>query len=298
MDPWGGQPPPPEARSPAYLADRVGVTPGTVRQRIQALEADGVIQAYQAYPEPGQLGLDITALQVRAPDGSARSELIDELVLSDGVLEVHDLHGPWLLVVLAHRDPAERTRRTRLLSRRTADPDPLVLAARTGRRDQRNLTHLDWRIVQALRGQADRSPSHLADEVGVSYRTVRRHLDRMLEEGSLTIAPQVDTARMEGVMPVDLVVVLEAPGHAEAIEALGAVAPDRVLQRYLPPPGGEDRFASLFSCLTSTGEMTALRQEIQGLTGVRHANAVLPLASHTTGWLDEQIAAQVAATAP
>ncbi|HSV42762.1 MAG TPA: winged helix-turn-helix transcriptional regulator [Methanomassiliicoccales archaeon] len=54
------------------------------------------------------------------------------------------------------------------------------------------LTPLDLRIISSLRKDARKSYADVGEEVGVTARTVRMRLDRMLEEGSIALTLKVN----------------------------------------------------------------------------------------------------------
>lgn len=297
MDPWGGDPPEPGSLSPSFIADRVETTRETVRERVRRMEKAGVIHAYQVYPEPGQMGLDATAVRVEVPDRPADGGTVRTLALVDGVFEIHDLHDDSLTVGVGHRSADELDRRLDLVAEVTGDQDPDPIHTREGRTDLRDLTHLDWRIVRALRGDAKRSPSDVADEVGVSYRTVKRRIDRMVEEGSIFLAPVVDPSKIEGVLPFDLMLVLQDDVDDAAVSELVGLFPDRLVQRYVPPP--EARWwVNLFCFAESIAEAEAMRKEAAESPAVKQAEMILTRATHETDWLDRVIDRRVEDTAP
>lgn len=297
MDPWGGDPPEPGSLSPSYIAERVDTTPETVRERVRRMEEAGVIRAYQVYPEPGQAGFDATAVSFRVPGEEATREAFRALALVEGVLEVHDLHGDVLLVGVGHRTEAELDRRLSLCTEITGDAEPRTISTRKGRTDLRPLTHLDWRIVRALRGDAKQSLSDVGEAVGVSYRTVKRHVDRMTEEGSIVRAPVVAPSRIEGVLPVELFVLLADDAGDGTVNDLVGLFPDRLVQRYVPPQG-ERWWVNLFCFADSLAEAEAMRRKAAEVDGVRRTQMILTRASRETDWLDRVIDARIEDTAP
>jgi DNA-binding Lrp family transcriptional regulator len=59
------------------------------------------------------------------------------------------------------------------------------------------LTPLDLRIIRAMHNDARKSTVDIADELGVSARTVRSHLDRMIENGLIELSTEVDPTYSE-----------------------------------------------------------------------------------------------------
>src|SRR5437763_2505141 len=73
----------------AELGRRIGLSPPAVAERLQRLEADGVIRSYQADIDPRALGLTLTAvIRVRPAPG----QLANVAALAQGTDEVVECH--------------------------------------------------------------------------------------------------------------------------------------------------------------------------------------------------------------
>lgn len=294
-DPWRGDRPDPRGLHPAFLADATGATTETVRQRIARMEDIGVICGYEAYPEPGQLSLDVTRLHVDPP-GEDTADIVDGIGLIDGVLEIDDLVGQGLSVLLGHRDEAERDRRTDAIAQTCRGPSPERLTTRAGDLAQRRLDRLDWRIVRELRGQGDRSLYGVADSVGRSYETVRQRKERMIEDGALVVAPVVDIGRVDGVVPVTLLLWLEGRDDPTAVETVRGFHADRQLRCRWPEEGSAEP-VELQLAAASLAQVEELVDEAQALERVSRATVELTHRSYGTMWLDDRIDAVIDALA-
>ena len=86
----------------AELGRRVGLSPPAVAERVQRLEADGVVRAYQAEIDPRALGLTLTAIiRVRPAPGQLTNvaQLARE---TDEVVECHRVTGDDCYFMKAH----------------------------------------------------------------------------------------------------------------------------------------------------------------------------------------------------
>lgn len=287
--PWGHRPQDPDQLRPSTLAKRLDVTPETIRDRIDKMEQAGVIQAWEAYPNPCHADLTAGGWAFRPPDEPTADDAVAEAGLVDGVLEIITYHGPFVVVALAYRDSAERDRRLTLIGHRFQDDDPVHVFDPPMPDVDRELDGLDWRIVQALRGQARRPLRDVADEVGASYRTVKRRFDRMTGEGSLFVVPRVDLSRVSGILPFTLVNVLADAADEDTVNALARRFSERILHELLPTePSGALAVLGLWA--DTTGEMDDLVQAAAGMDGVERAFALLSKGRTTTDWLDARIA--------
>lgn len=295
--PWGREPIGFDTLSTGYIADEVSTTTVTVRERIDRMEEDGVVTGYQVYPSFSQLGIDGGGYVFEVDDPDEKAQAFEEVRLLDGVVDVTDLMGPELLVGLGFRTDSELERRLRLIGRHTGDEDPMRIS-RARRQDVgRPFSHLDWRIVRALRGRADASFSEVADEVGVSYRTVKRRVDRMTDEGHLLVAPVVEAGEISGLIPFDLFCEIRTEAGDSVRNELTKLYPDRLLA-VRPPAVMLDEYFDLVLFAETMAELEEMRQQASQLEGVENALAVVTRRSRETDWLDALIDAQVRETAP
>ena len=73
------------------MADKVGVSPSTVRNRIDAMEESGVIQGYDPIIDYEAAGLAIHAVLVVSVSAGDRSAAVDRLMGVRGVVAVREL---------------------------------------------------------------------------------------------------------------------------------------------------------------------------------------------------------------
>ena len=105
--------------SVAALAARLGVSRGTVNNRIAKLEAAGVIVGYTVQLRPDARPNEIHAWMGILVEGNQTREVIASLLGEPGVAELHDTNGRWdLLAELRATSMAELSQvleRSRLL---------------------------------------------------------------------------------------------------------------------------------------------------------------------------------------
>lgn len=294
---WGRQPMGFDTLRTGYLADEVGTTTVTVRERIDRMEEAGVISGYQVYPRFSQLGIDGHAFLFEVENPDAKAQAFEDVCLLDGVIDVTDLMGSELLVGLGSRTERELRRRRRLVGKHTGDEDPMRVSHTSRQAVERPFSHLDWRIVRALRGRADASFSKIADEVGVSYRTVKRRADRMTDEEQLLVAPLVETGEISGLIPFDLLCQIRADTRESVKNELAKRYPDRLLDLRAPEMLLDEYFGLVLFAET-IAEIEEMRQRAAAVEGVENAVTAVTRRSRETDWLDTLIEARVRDTAP
>ncbi len=82
----------------AALAKKLGVSRGTVTNRIARLEATGVIVGYTVRLRPDAEPSEITAWMSVAVEGNQTRAVIASLLGEPGVAELHDTNGRWDLL--------------------------------------------------------------------------------------------------------------------------------------------------------------------------------------------------------
>lgn len=290
--PWRRHPPGLEALRPSHVADEVGLSPEAVRKRIRSLEESGAIQGYEAYPSIEALDHDATGYLWFFDDPDGKAQGVDEARAIEGVVEVLDFMETLLFVHLAHGSRAQERSRLERLREAIPASEPMRVSQAVRSDEPPELTDLDWRIVDVLRGDAMRPLSEVAEDVGVSYRTVKRHVDRMADEGALRIAPKVEPGRFSGVIVFDLFCIVD-PEQGERIRSelrdrfAGRILEDRA------PWALKPRYLSLVLHTGSVDVIEQVRREAAALEGVASAHAAIPRRRIETPWLDVQIANQL-----
>lgn len=286
----------PDALRTGRLARALGLAPETVRERVARMEAEGVIRGYQVYPNFRHLGLESAAYFFRMTDETRRARTEKDLAAMDGLLSVTWFLGRDMCVDLVYKGPGDLARKLKLMGSMTGDEEPAAFFARQPPAVARPLTNLDWRILRALRGRARHPLPAIAEELGVGYRTVKRHYDRMAREGSFVSVPLVDPASAGGLIPVAFLVFLHSPGDAAALAGVRKLFEDSMMFGDVP---GHPRLGNfdLLAFVPSTARAEELRRAAGALPGVARVEA-LPLAggSDHADWLDEAIEERIRAT--
>lgn len=285
----------PDALKPSHIAKVLGVTQETVKDRLRKMERTGVLNGYDAYPNLRHLGLEATAYIFHAQE-AAKPGIVDKAKHVDGVVGTADFLGPFFLIVFAHRTDADARRRLALLSAITGDAAPRIIFRTAMPAVERPLTNLDWRIVHALRRRALRPTAEAAREVGVSQRTVKRRVDRMVSEGSLFFAPLAELSRVTGIIPFDLFCVLDPSAGKAPVNALRATFKERLLGSYTFSTDTV-HYANHTVFADSMAEIEDLQRKAAGLPGVLRVHVAINKGTTETAWLDEAIELRMKETA-
>jgi DNA-binding Lrp family transcriptional regulator len=179
------------------LAKNLGISTQAVHHRIQVLTEIGVIEGMTAGISIHYLHAVPLIIFGRSNTTSVK-ETLDRLGESEFSSLALAAGGNYFYVIGLLRDISELDGYTEFVKRVGKMPEPTVgifgldypeyrLTTDGGTREQsyKELSPLDLRIIVSLKHDARRSIADIADDVGVSAKTVRRHLDDMTSEGSL-----------------------------------------------------------------------------------------------------------------
>ncbi len=294
--PYERVPKPLDALQPARIARLTGASVNTVKDRIARMTERGIIAGYHAVPNLQHLGLRGEAYHIRFPSDAAKDAAMPRILALEGLLEFHDFLGRGACADFALQDDAQTQATLALLGQSSGDHQPRRFYYREMPPVARALTPLDWRILQALRADPRALPAALAPAVGVSARTVKRHLAQMASEGSVFLVPIVDPSKADGLFIFELLVYLRDGSGPRPMAALRAAFHDEHVYAYVPASVELGQFDMLLFARTSA-EVEVLRRRAEAVEGVLRAEAWLFRAFlGFPKWLDGAIARAAAAT--
>ncbi len=191
------------------LARKLGVTKDTVRNRLRRLEA-GFLTGWRVGINPSLLGYSgsFVFFDVRPP--SLKPRVLEEVRRLPGMLWFADCTEGFIGCALAYKD-ADSLKSTLQKISRMSNAETLV--GGSGRLPTCNLrlSKIDWSIVQDVQREPRRPYSETAKTLGVSTRTVRRRLDRMIEEHALFLMPSMNMEELQGSIAVNLTISYTSP---------------------------------------------------------------------------------------
>lgn len=286
----------PDALKPTRIARRLNISLKTTKQRLRHLEDGGVIAGYQIYPNLRHLGLQWRSYFFRVPK-ERKEGLKPDLDSVEGVVAVFDFLGSDLCVDLNFRDEAELRRRLRLLSELIGGSPAVEWYENRMPPVAGALSSLDWRIVKALRMRARTPPEELARDLGVTAKTIRRHLDRMVKEGGIDVVPLIDPTRMEDTFPFALLFRLSPERAQAAIRGIEQAFDEFYVSAWIPPSPEAGNFVTMLYA-RSTGDLEAMHRRATEIEGVEAAEVFIPAdVRDYPAWIDEAIDRRIQETA-
>ncbi|MEM2352354.1 MAG: Lrp/AsnC family transcriptional regulator [Thermoproteota archaeon] len=83
------------------LASKLGVSVGTVYNRIKSLEEKGVLKGYTAIVDPVKVGYGTIAIVLIQAEGAHLVEVENEIAKIDNVITVYDITGDFDIAIIA-----------------------------------------------------------------------------------------------------------------------------------------------------------------------------------------------------
>jgi Lrp/AsnC family leucine-responsive transcriptional regulator len=177
-----------DSRAPYQeLAGKLGLSVQAVHRRIQALVKCGVIAGFTAhlsYRYLGAVNVGFSGLS----EARSLDDVVEKLHQNDSTNVIIAASGNWLVVSSILRNLSEAEAYTDFLRKAAAMPTPgvgMVGSMQYGTDSMElhgktmELGSLDFRIVQALHADSRKSIADISTEVGISAKTVKRHLEAM-----------------------------------------------------------------------------------------------------------------------
>ena len=196
------------------LADVLGISVQATHRRMQNLKDEGIIRRYMTF-------LSVEYLHTCRVYVSGRTELVDndsitKVLRSNDMVYVVLIAGEdFLNISFIPREIKDLDAIAEFVRKEVRIPDPMISIesqVRFGDKvlnrrylGKQELSSVDYRIAYSLHGDSRRSLEEIADELRLSVRTVKRHLDRMIEEGALEFGLDWNPAYSSGVTSLVMV---------------------------------------------------------------------------------------------
>ena len=258
----------------------------TVRARMRTWSREGFFEGYGVFPNPELLGLRVYGQLLVPSTPTARRILLENVSrLPDVVMAWETDPGDlWLAYLGAGPEVAIRGGKSlsKITSVRVNHPAHLYPMPACDLR----LSPSDWRIAQAVRSTPMASLRSIAHRLGVSFRTVRRRFDRMIDGRALLYSPRWNHSKTAGALAsvaVHLTPEADLPETWNAIHHLGhqvlPMAPwagTNFLWDLAPDRPDINYFVSFFTVFASPAESVLVQRRLESVPGVRKVEVEFP----------------------
>ena len=250
------------------LSKQLGVTGETVRNRMRRMFESGVLNGIVLEPNPSLLGMEIGALGFFAPQSASRPKLAKKLALVDG-MQVVATHLDGLIgLIFLHYGGESLEMKVKLMKEIAGVSDGFFTEIQFPS-CQLELSRTDWRIMAALRPDATKTHSELSKELGLSSRTIKRRLDRMVSGGAVFTRALHQVRAVEGAIEVNILVFYD--DHAKRSETDSKILKE--LDDYLLYAGIWARYSPYYVSVPNLSTAEGLAARVGKIRGVKEARA-------------------------
>lgn len=184
-------------KSLRIIAGKLGVDKETVRSRIKRLRSMGFLTGWVAIANPNLFGVKQTVLLFDALSASSKDDLIRKIRLIPGVVLIGNFLGNSMLVILYH-DSEQALKKAVLLISRLSGTENMFRYENAFPKCEIALSRTDWNIIKNLQKNSLRPYGPISNDLGLSSRTVKRRLERLVGAKALLVIPKLDLNAIEG----------------------------------------------------------------------------------------------------
>jgi len=164
------------------LADMTDMSVSGIHKRIRSLEDDGIITAYIA--RPSIIALKCLWVAIFGTSNAISMDVVSkELGQHESIRMVSIAGGKFLYIPGLLRNISELQDYSSYVSKTAQISDPTIgIISVPYITTPEPLTSIDYKILKTLNRDARKPITDIADDVGISAKTVRKRLNRMIEQ--------------------------------------------------------------------------------------------------------------------
>jgi DNA-binding Lrp family transcriptional regulator len=267
------------------IGNRFNLSVNSIHKRIQALTRSGVINRFIA--RPSLKLLDATVLLIFAKSKSRNiTKTIKQLGSNSNTYRIVLAAGNVLYVHGVIRKMSEMERYISFVtSQGEMEESELGIVSSSEKMDV-TLSALDYQIMRSLSEDSRKDLSGVSKELGVSTRTVKRRLDRMMDAGAINLSIEFNPAASSSVTAMIHLKLGSLIDKQAVIAQILNRHQDNVLSI-----AGLDNHPDVLIINFWTGNMKELREIQDELEGTGNLKAVVPHIFYNSyifkSWMDD-----------
>ena len=277
------------------IAEKVGISENGVRSRLRRLSEQGYLRGRAVTPNPSLFGVRVSVVELPVKGSEEVERIYRDLSLVDGVIFARDTLDEGNRAIGAYfvsEGDSSTARRAALLRRLASTGEPRPAATYSIPPSERELSPLDWRVLDVLFQHPEAEVAEIARLARISVKTAARRHHELLDSRALwyTHSPnseefplalvQVDVPRPESRDAVSAEIVRATPSWMPvAQDGLG-----------LEPEAARKVVAGLVPADAPTLLERTVRKLLE-MPGVGRVRRTFALGSRSyPGWFSERIA--------
>ncbi len=256
---------------PWDIARVVGVHGNTVKDRLQNLRDNGVLQGVGCAPRPSVLGMQSAVHRFEWHSTQAKCEGVKILAGSGFVTDGVEFLGTEAWANVFAPEEEDLANRVRILTKAAGADAAEHIYSRGDLPNTPKLRNIDYRIMRALQVDGLRPLSDVAAEVGVTAKTARNRFNAMVDSRAIGMIPFLHLGAAPGVIAHVILMTFNEPVDDAARGRLLALFPN-FLSRTLD--GGHHGYFRLVAASFAEVEDNLLR--VLSDPAVDDANVLFP----------------------
>ncbi len=186
------------------LSRKFGVAESTVRERYKALSS--FLSSWTLMVNPNLTHTGISVLEFDVPVDLSKKEILDRLVLLDGMFIVLNYTGRLVACAFVRQEERDVEKRIELIKRISGCRESLYTDVPYPKCEI-ELNETDLQIIANRQADMQMSNLQVGRRIGVSGRTVKRRLTRLVDAGAVFPLASLNLGALSDVAYADLVVV-------------------------------------------------------------------------------------------
>ena len=170
--------------TPHEVAGRVGISESAVRSRLARLTRQGFLRDRAVVPNPALFGKRVFVADLRIKQPGEVDRILHDLTLVDGVVFTRDVmheEERKIEVYFVSESDGAASRLAALLGRLTAGTVPVEPHPYYTPPCDRDLTTLDWRVLESVHRLPDATFAGISGSVGISQKTAARIYHQLID---------------------------------------------------------------------------------------------------------------------
>lgn len=245
----------------------------TVRTRLRKLE-ETFLKGQRYVPNVRLFGRRMATYLLLYEDPAVKAEARERLKLLEGITGIKEALRS-LQVDLLHRTDGDLGRQLRLVEE-LAGVRPQKLFDQPTPEVRTLPSRLDWQILSVLRSHPEWSPREVGKELGVTARTVRNRLNRLLRKGAVLRVPLMDARDIEGRIMYVLTCFFEEGAERNALATFQEALADKAVCHF----AASDEVAQAAVAAEAQREPEETYHHVASRDGVSEAYLDFPQGQH------------------
>ena len=187
------------------IAKSVGLTGNAVRKRVQSMIDKGVIERFYSCINPTVFGY-LVFIAIFEYNKELEEDAFNELKELDNVMYVVNSINEISAVVFLFKDEENRKQMIDSISATIKSAKLVLTFVYPKHIPDIKIRKIDWRIIRSLKDNLRKPICDIAGELNISTKTVKRHLDNLIDNEDVYCTTLVQPRMIEGIIPYYLAI--------------------------------------------------------------------------------------------